>query len=671
MEEEPPSRPSVAWEESGSSRSRTPPPEPSEEMEVQVLSDDADWLPVYKEEKEAVDCIKAYTCDVHGEKDLDQKMQFLNSISALCNTAARTGLTEGLDVFCSKNSLAKNIRTLHAMDEMLQIAVDNYPTPSVTEELHGILEVCLLPSSVPRGLSDRICCALFMGTALGAAGVAISSSQANQKLFSSQVLLPFTSSLINDVHDRAMSFAESLRPSERTDFVLMTLEKIIKDSRVEDKERAIIIMDAILTEPGIWLMDYSNSSNLPVSSNQVPQILGFIHRNLGSISTSLQHILFSVVDVLINEFPRDALMSVLTQLPQSDSSTLDIWRLMLHLPHPALIVEELYSVLHDQQLCEIFNISTAELGLLHLPVARSPAASVRLSPLPFFQVMPPTEGTLKDLCKPAALQNILKTESLPILWLGLRGLLLLSERRETAREIWALLPNIMETTSTGNAHIILEALRIFKNVMRHMGMREASSSAVTVAEKMLPLFNHVSPLWEAKLRPPILLPQVSSEVREGSIRLFRDLMEAVVWWQKGSMKKNVRGGLLPLLLRMSDEIPSVAQAAGETVVTCAKFLRWKRLKRAAQEQNTLRIRDCLLCENRKRVVGYLRQSLPYLKDPQASVRFEAVRFIPLQPSEDDDHLGVRSLATATILMMKPKKPPASNKKERSLEEIII
>ncbi|OXB51612.1 hypothetical protein ASZ78_003864, partial [Callipepla squamata] len=197
---------------------------------------------------------------------------------------------------------------------------------------------------------------------------------------------------------------------------------------------------------------------------------------------------------------------------------------MLHLPHPALIVEELYSVLQDQQLCEIFNISTAELGLLHLPV------------------MPPTEGTLKDLCKPAALQNILKTESLPILWLGLRGLLLLSERRETAREIRALLPTIMETTSTGNTDIILEALRIFKNVMRHLGMREASSSAVTVAEKMLPLFNHVS-----------------SEVREGSIRLFRDLMEAVVWWQKGSMKKNVRGGLLPLLLRMSDEIPSVAQ----------------------------------------------------------------------------------------------------------------
>ncbi|OXB82668.1 UNVERIFIED_CONTAM: hypothetical protein H355_003963, partial [Colinus virginianus] len=256
--------------------------------------------------------------------------------------------------------------TLHAMDEMLKIVLDNYPTLSVTEELHGILEVCLLQSSVLRGLFDRIYCALFMGTAVGAAGVAISSSQANQKLFSSQVLLPFTSSVVNDVHDRAM-----VRMWKVCGFLA---------SRH-------------------W--------------GKVPQILGYIHRNLGSISTSPQHILFSVFDVLINKFPRDALMSVLTKLPQSDSTTLDIWKLMLHLPPPARILEELYSVLHDQQLCEIFNMSTAELGLLHLPV------------------MPPTEGTLKDLCKPAALQSILKTESLPILWLGLRGLLLLSERRET------------------------------------------------------------------------------------------------------------------------------------------------------------------------------------------------------------------------------------------------
>ena len=33
------------------------------------------------------------------------------------------------------------------------------------------------------------------------------------------------------------------------------------------------------------------------------------------------------------------------------------------------ILDELSNVLQDQQLCEIFNITTAELGLLHLTVS--------------------------------------------------------------------------------------------------------------------------------------------------------------------------------------------------------------------------------------------------------------------------------------------------------------
>ena len=48
-------------------------------------------------------------------------------------------------------------------------------------------------------------------------------------------------------------------------------------------------------------------------------------------------------------------------------------------------------------------------------------------------------------------------------------------------------------------------------------------------------------------------------MREGSIRLFKDVMDTVVWPKKRSMKKTVRRGLLPLLFQMSDETPSVAQ----------------------------------------------------------------------------------------------------------------
>ena len=50
--------------------------------------------------------------------------------------------------------------------------------------------------------------------------------------------------------------------------------------------------------------------------------------------------------------------------------------------------------------------------------------------LPLFQVMHPTEEMLKELCKPAVLQRLLNIESLPLLCLVLRGLVLLSKRSE-------------------------------------------------------------------------------------------------------------------------------------------------------------------------------------------------------------------------------------------------
>ena len=63
--------------------------------------------------------------------------------------------------------------------------------------------------------------------------------------------------------------------------------------------------------------------------------------------------------------------------------------------------------------------------------AGSPAASAWRSLLPLFQVMHPTEENMQQLCQPACLQRLLKIESLPLLWLVLTGLVLLSERPET------------------------------------------------------------------------------------------------------------------------------------------------------------------------------------------------------------------------------------------------
>ncbi|XP_010724269.2 maestro heat-like repeat-containing protein family member 7 [Meleagris gallopavo] len=209
----------------------------------------------------------------------------------------------------------------------------------------------------------------------------------------------------------------------------------------------------------------------------------------------------------------------------------------------------------------------------------------------------------------------------------------------------------MEALRFANTSITLKVLKIFRNIMRHLGKRHASSIALKLAVKILPLFNHVS-----------------SEVRDNSIYLFKDLMDAVLWYKKGNMKNVVCKALLPLLFQMSDKTTSVAQASGEALVACAKFLKWEELEHWAQEENTVGIRMCLLHQDKMSVKGYLRQSLPYLKDSQASLRCEAVKFIglavqysreqskevldeicsALQPLEDDVYLSVRFLAAQTI-----------------------
>ncbi|XP_019466437.1 maestro heat-like repeat-containing protein family member 7, partial [Meleagris gallopavo] len=104
-------------------------------------------------------------------------------------------------------------------------------------------------------------------------------------------------------------------------------------------------------------------------------------------------------------------------------------------------------------------------------------------------------------------------------------------------------------------------------------------------------------------------------------------MDAVLWYKKGNIKETVHSVLLPLLFHMSDETPSVAQASGEALVACAKFLKWKELKQRAREEYIAAIRRCLLHQDKRTVEGYLWQSLPYLKDSQTSIRCEAVTFI--------------------------------------------
>ncbi|XP_076220086.1 maestro heat-like repeat-containing protein family member 7 [Aptenodytes patagonicus] len=120
---------------------------------------------------------------------------------------------------------------------------------------------------------------------------------------------------------------------------------------------------------------------------------------------------------------------------------------------------------------------------------------------------------------------------------------------------------------------------------------------------------------------------VSSQVRELSISFFQDVMKTVVGRNVKKMKKKVQRVLLPLFLHMNDQIESVAKASGNTLLACAKFLGWRKLSYLAETRQTHLIGECLLLHNRSRVEEYLCQSLPYLKDAQATLRVAAIRFI--------------------------------------------
>ncbi|KAK4805601.1 hypothetical protein QYF61_016451 [Mycteria americana] len=159
-----------------------------------------------------------------------------------------------------------------------------------------------------------------------------------------------------------------------------------------------------------------------------------------------------------------------------------------------------------------------------------------------------------------------------------------------------LLPDIMETLQDANTDVKMKALVFLGNMMAHMKREEASLIALQLAEKLLPLFDDgsgaVQPqlqIWPTapvfRMRPQSISPpishansvahrgrewlllkspcpppyQESSQVREVSISLFKDVMKTVRERSKKKMKKTVQRVLLPLFIRMNDQIKSVAK----------------------------------------------------------------------------------------------------------------
>ncbi|KAK2514229.1 hypothetical protein Q9966_015816 [Columba livia] len=148
--------------------------------------------------------------------------------------------------------------------------------------------------------------------------------------------------------------------------------------------------------------------------------------------------------------------------------------------------------------------------------------------------------------------------------------------------------------------------------MGHLKSEEARPTVEQLEEKLLPLFD-----------------DESSQLRELSICLLRERVQSVMAHDKKRIKSYVHRALLPLFFRLSDQSNNVAKAAREALLGAAELLKWKQLRHLVRTQQTWRIGESLLERDRSRAQELLSQSLPYLRDAQASLREAAVRFIGL------------------------------------------
>ncbi|KAK2532144.1 hypothetical protein Q9966_008408 [Columba livia] len=377
-------------------------------------------------------------------------------------------------------------------------------------------------------------------------------------------------------------FGENRQPAQMTDILMVAIEALTAED-ICDRQMGSRVLDTAMGDPASWMTD-------------VPKLMRYIYKNIEGVSTEpARHSLHSLLLLLTERCSREVVRSLLEISPTCDSAALAMWEVMISMPGTLWsVLTELRSVLQDLQLHKVFSCAMEDacISLLAL-LLRTDFGSEKFA----------------VLYKP---ESFLRNPSWMMLSVVLESLITLSKAHMMARKILVLLPDIMETMQDTNSDVKRKALLLFRNTMGHLDREEASPIALQLAEKLLPLFDDESSL-----------------VREFSISLFRDVMDTVVGRNKKMLRKTVKRVLVPLFLRMNDQSKSVAKASRDALLDCAGFLGWRNLSTLVQTHQIHRIGECLLQQDKSRLEEQLCQSLLYVKDAQATVRLEAVRFTGL------------------------------------------
>ncbi|XP_051630752.1 uncharacterized protein LOC127464454 [Manacus candei] len=576
-----------------------------------------------------------------------------------------------------KGDLALYIKTLNSMDSMLRTMVLNFPASRVSEELQGILEllldftrckreavreramaridvlVCVLSdystlqahANVRRGTAGPVCSGEiqlpFLGKLLGRLILfRFSEEQTSCAAFHALFALAefiFESRLkdrADQVHrkavttsvlcslsprDCAKAFGKYLQSHERTDVILVAIEAL-GDASILDQQVPSSLLDVALEDPDVWLTD-------------APKIVSSILESLPYCSTqAAREKAESLLHLMTNLYPTTVVILLCKAALQGDSTAPELWELMSSMPETlAKILEGFANLLHRQ----CFRCSAEG------PRTQPMASSSR-------------KAEWEELAEEPDLESHQGCPNVRTARLLLEGLVGLSQRAEMARNIELFLPGMMKILQVGSEDAKMKILLALRNVLRQLKKTKASFIAVQLVGRLLPLFD-----------------SECSELRELSIRMLTELLQLVVGRDEKRMRKEVWRALVPLLFRMSDQVPSVAKASREALLAAAELLKWKTLKHLLQRERLWELGACLLQNSRSRAEDFIHQSLPYLQDPQANVRLAAVRFIglitrrlreqttesqadilsALQPLERDWDISVSSLAarTASIL----------------------
>ncbi|XP_064520012.1 uncharacterized protein LOC135418512 [Pseudopipra pipra] len=240
--------------------------------------------------------------------------------------------------------------------------------------------------------------------------------------------------------------------------------------------------------------------------------------------------------------------------------------------------------------------------------------------------------------------------------LALRGLLVLRQDPVMADSMWNLTESLLELLWDADGELVGMALSLFINQVQDRGIPISTPTALELAEALQTLFGYDN-----------------IHVQLLSIYLFRKVLKLVVEEGKQPLQTHVIQSLLPLFFLSHDDNEHLAEASWEVLIRALRFLKRRDLKNLLEADKPWCFFDCLVESEKKRVVQFMWQALPYVESPQEPLQELALRFIGiaskyLRKGQEEDEL-ITEVITDTLQGMTADSPAISRLAAETLKII--